>query len=253
MISVVIPTFNYGKFLAEAIESVINQTYADWEMVVIDDASTDNTSIIINKYHNIQIRYFKNIVNLGVDKTVNLGIKYARGEYLCLLSADDWLPDNSLEVRLNQLLADGASAVHGGLTRIEKGERTFIAPANTVDKGALRKFLQGQKPKNEGINNATFLWKKEILNKINRDISANNYHHSDYETALKTIIQSNTTITKTNTYFYRIHDKSLLEQAKAREGWEVSRQDLEKKYLGYLLSLAYLPEIQPVSPFLSSI
>lgn len=94
-VSVIIPCYNAEKFIKQAIESVFNQTFEDYEIILVDDASTDKSLEIIKEYAKIKgIRYFKNEENRGIGFTRARGVKEAKGEYLCFLSADDlFMPD----------------------------------------------------------------------------------------------------------------------------------------------------------------
>ena len=90
-VSVVIPTHNYGRFLPAAIDSVLAQTYQDYEVIVIDDGSTDDTPGVIAPYLN-RIHYERQ-ENRGISATRNRGIELAKGEFIAFLDADDeWLP-----------------------------------------------------------------------------------------------------------------------------------------------------------------
>jgi len=104
MISVIIPAYNSDKYISEAIRSVLRQTCTDYEIIVIDDGSTDRTrEIIENEFP--QVRYFY-IPNQGVSKARNCGIQRARGEFIAFLDADDlWLPEK-LEKQLEVFKAD---------------------------------------------------------------------------------------------------------------------------------------------------
>lgn len=91
-ISVIIPTYNCGKYIPEAIDSVLSQTYKDLEIIVIDDGSTDNTKEVLKKYEG-KIRYICRERG-GVSKARNSGLKIASGQYIAFLDADDiWLPE----------------------------------------------------------------------------------------------------------------------------------------------------------------
>jgi glycosyltransferase involved in cell wall biosynthesis len=89
-VSVVMPTFNYGRFLDEAILSVLNQTYTDFELIIVDNHSLDNTDAVVNKYlSDPRVHYHKNEKNIGLVNNWNLCLSYANGEYIKFLNADD--------------------------------------------------------------------------------------------------------------------------------------------------------------------
>ncbi len=95
-ISVIIVTYNYGKFIKDALESILRQSFTDYEVIVVDDGSTDNTSAIVDSWiipFNGRLRYFRKD-NEGVAMARNYGISKARGEYVAFLDADDvWFKD----------------------------------------------------------------------------------------------------------------------------------------------------------------
>lgn len=88
--SVILPVYNRQKFIAKAIESVLAQTYTDFELIVVDDASTDDTARIVHSYDDIRIRYVKNETNIERCNSRNRGIAMARGTYICFLDSDDY-------------------------------------------------------------------------------------------------------------------------------------------------------------------
>ena len=105
LISVVIPAYNAGQFLDETLESVLSQTYENWECIIVNDGSTDNTESIAKKWCEKDARFcyfYKE--NSGVSDTRNLGIKEARGEYIAFLDADDLYMPNFLDVCLENLV-----------------------------------------------------------------------------------------------------------------------------------------------------
>jgi len=97
-ISIIIPTYNSAQYICEAIESVLNQTYKDFEIIVVDDGSTDNTKEVIKPYLN-KMKYIYQ-QNSGPSAARNRGIQEAKGEYIAFLDADDiWLPQK-LELQI---------------------------------------------------------------------------------------------------------------------------------------------------------
>jgi len=99
LVSILITTYNRAPFVIEAIESVINSTFQEWELIIVDDHSVDNTSELVKKYlSNNRIRYFKNERNLGQFENRNKAATLARGEYLKYLDSDDMLYPHSLAI-----------------------------------------------------------------------------------------------------------------------------------------------------------
>ncbi|MBL4655574.1 MAG: glycosyltransferase [Bacteroidia bacterium] len=96
--SIILPTYNRADFLPKAVESVLSQKYEDYELIIIDDASTDNTSILIDKYSDVRIRYLINEKNIERSASRNKGIREAKGKYICFLDSDDYYLDNHLKV-----------------------------------------------------------------------------------------------------------------------------------------------------------
>jgi len=89
LVSVVMPVYNGDRYLREAIESILNQTFTDFEFIIINDGSTDKTEEIILSYDDKRISYVKNESNLKISETLNKGIALAQGEYIARMDADD--------------------------------------------------------------------------------------------------------------------------------------------------------------------
>ena len=103
--SVIVPLYNKAPYVKKALDSVISQTFSDWECIIVDDGSTDNSAIICEKYLKdkfetinlkLEIRILRQ-PNSGVAKARNVGVENSQGEYLCFLDADDWWEANFLE------------------------------------------------------------------------------------------------------------------------------------------------------------
>ncbi|MEE9274082.1 MAG: glycosyltransferase family 2 protein, partial [bacterium] len=102
-VTVYIPAHNYGRYVIQAVESVLRQTMDDWELIVIDDGSTDNTAELLEQYRgHPQIRIIEQ-ENKGLNVTNNIALRLASGEYLMRLDADDYLDENILLVLSNVL------------------------------------------------------------------------------------------------------------------------------------------------------
>ena len=115
MISIIIPAYNAADYLAQTIESVLNQTYSDFELILIDDGSTDRTREIIKDYQckDARIKYFYK-ENGGVSSARNLGLQKATGDFVSFLDSDDLWDRRFLESMYHKLVAGGELACFCG-------------------------------------------------------------------------------------------------------------------------------------------
>lgn len=94
LVSIIMPSCNTAPYIAESIQSVIDQTYKDWELIIVDDCSTDNTDEVITSLHDERIRYFKNEKNGGAAVSRNKALRKAKGKWIAFLDSDDlWNPE----------------------------------------------------------------------------------------------------------------------------------------------------------------
>lgn len=102
LVSIIIPTFNRGYLIRRALKSCLNQSYANIEVVVVDDCSSDNTEEIVNSLKDKRIRYFRNSKNMGGCFSRNKGIELSRGDYINFLDDDDELREDKIELQLKK-------------------------------------------------------------------------------------------------------------------------------------------------------
>lgn len=103
LISIVLPTYNRGYIIEEAIKSVIEQTYTNWELIVVDDGSTDNTETLMTKYIDSRIIYIRENLNRGANFCRNLGVRNAKGNFIAFLDSDNRWERNKLECQFTKL------------------------------------------------------------------------------------------------------------------------------------------------------
>ncbi|MCP8319033.1 MAG: glycosyltransferase, partial [Candidatus Methylarchaceae archaeon HK01B] len=98
-ITILMSVYNGEKYLREAIDSILNQTFKDFEFLIINDGSTDRTVEILRSYHDSRIKIITNEKNMGLTKSLNKGLKIARSEYVARMDADDISYPRRLEVQ----------------------------------------------------------------------------------------------------------------------------------------------------------
>lgn len=127
-VSAIIPAYNRRQFIEETIESVINQTYDNIEIIIIDDGSTDGSREILEGYKNkIVLLEHENRINKGQSASINLGIKYASGQYIAILDSDDlWEPDKiRLQVEYLEMHEDTGLVYGNGVAVNEDGNYLY--------------------------------------------------------------------------------------------------------------------------------
>lgn len=134
-VSVIIPTYNRAHTIKRAILSVLNQTYQGFEIIVVDDCSTDNTREVIEKFGDKRIRYIRKKANKGAAAAGNTGIKAVRGEYIVFLDSDDkWLPNKLDEqIKVLKVTSPKVGVVYTETQRLMRGQEFFI-PNPKIDK-----------------------------------------------------------------------------------------------------------------------
>lgn len=102
LLSIIIPVYNHEHYVGKAIESVINQTYQNWELIIIDDGSKDNSVEVAKKYKDSRIQIIVQ-ENAGAHNAINRGLQMAKGEYLAVLNSDDIYEDERFEIMIREM------------------------------------------------------------------------------------------------------------------------------------------------------
>ncbi len=204
-VSVIIPTYNRADFIEDAVESVLCQTYKDYEIIIVDDGSTDNTKDVLQRFHN-KIRYiYKN--NGGVASARNTGIKHAQGAYIAYLDSDDlWLPER-LKFGVQALDSDkNIGLFFSDCHRVSNGERdskTYF-DAYKPYSGFVFKQLYMQ----DFIPTSTVLVRKDCL-RLSGMFDGNLPLCEDYDLWLRISTCFKINYTKMPLAIYRTHSKSI--------------------------------------------
>ncbi|MBA7491966.1 hypothetical protein ES702_02514 [subsurface metagenome] len=120
-VSVCMPNYNFGHFIGQAIQSVLEQTFADFELIIVDDASTDNSVAIIKSFSDERVKFYQNEKNIGRVKNINKCLSLASGEYVTILPSDDIYLPASLQRRVQVLDSEpGVGLVYSSAGTIDE-------------------------------------------------------------------------------------------------------------------------------------
>lgn len=143
LVSIIIPCFNYAHFLGEALESVLAQTYMNWECIIINDGSPDNTEEVALKYCKKDNRlkyYYKE--NGGHSSARNFGVSHSSGKYILPLDADDTISDNYIDAAVKKIESDpNIKLVTGQVQHFGDVHEKFIMPAYSIKSYLVVNFI----------------------------------------------------------------------------------------------------------------
>lgn len=164
LVSVIMPAYNVEKYVGLAIESILNQSYKDFEFIIIEDCSSDKTLSIIQNFakQDKRIVVLRNSENMGVTKSLNKGVKEAKGSYVIRMDADDWSYPDRFKLQI-QLMEDNSEVVVSG-SYIEvcnaKLHPKYIRKYH-IDDASIRKHLFRYSP----FAHPATIWRADILKK----------------------------------------------------------------------------------------
>jgi len=208
LISVIMPAYNAEKFIAVAIDSVIVQTFLSWELIIVDDGSTDNTAVIVKEFEkkDDRIRYIGQ-QHGGQGKARNNGILHSQSEFVAFLDADDvWMPEK-LDKQIALMRDNDVDLVFSDayIFKNKPGEITKlnIKPGHYSGDDAVRQFLSSNH-----IPLLTALGKKSSIHKVN-GFSERTDIHEDYDLWLRMLINGSSFLgINSPLAYYRVHAAS---------------------------------------------
>lgn len=163
LVSIITPTYNCGKFIGETIESVLRQTYQNWELIIVDDCSQDNTKAVVERYLNQdrRIKYFLLETNCGAAVARNKAMEMASGKYMAFLDSDDlWLPQK-LEQQIAFMEANHYNFVCTAYEQIDEAGRPLDKIISVKDKTDYNGILLSCP-----VGNSTVMYNVEKLGKF---------------------------------------------------------------------------------------
>lgn len=201
LVSIIMPSYNTGRLIGESIESVINQTYSNWELLIVDDHSTDHTEEVVRSFPDDRIRFFSNEENLGAALSRNRAMREARGEWIAFLDSDDLWEPEKLEKQIDFMQRNGYVFSYHDYEKIDENSK----PLNIYVTGP--KVVTRQMMYNYGYPGClTFMYSAKEFGLIQiKDIKKNN----DYAILLKACKMADCHLLPENLARYRVRKVSM--------------------------------------------
>lgn len=221
-VSIVLPVYNGANHISDSIQSIINQTYQNWELIIVNDCSTDNTLQIVNEYadKDDRIKVFSNEKNLKLPKTLNAGFEKATGEYFTWTSDDNMYKPMAIKKLAMELDGDSTlSMVYSNYTNID-------AEGNVIGEGMLQsaEFLVAG-----NVCGASFMYTAEAAKQIGM-YDANLFLAEDYDYWIRMMKYGRIKHIEESLYLYRRHADSLTETKRALINMQTYKA-IEKNFL----------------------
>lgn len=171
MVSIIIPSYNREKEISRAINSILQQTYENYEIIVVDDGSTDHTGSVVRNFKDERIRYIRLEQNQGAGHARNIGIQEARYDYIAFLDSDDeWMPDK-LNLQMTKLLSveENFGMVYCRMSGYQRhSDARFICPPMELKSEVLEGELFEKLLLHNVIGTPTVLLRRECLEQVGR-------------------------------------------------------------------------------------
>ena len=204
LVSIIMPSWNTAKFIAESIQCVIDQTYTKWELLIVDDCSTDNTDEVVRPFlKDERIKYYKNEKNSGAALTRNRAMREAQGEWIAFLDSDDlWMPEK-LERQIQFMNDNGYVLSYHEYVKIDEDDNPlniYVSGPDVVNKRRMYNY--------DYIGQLTMMYSAKHFGLIQiKDIKKNN----DYAIRLQLFKKEGTKayLLKENLAKYRIRKRSI--------------------------------------------
>lgn len=205
LVSVIMPAYNAQEFIAEAIQSVLAQTYTHWELIIINDGSTDQTQIIAQQFaeQDQRIRLITQ-KNQGVSTARNTGLSQAQGGYISFIDSDDKYHDTYLEKLYHQAQKTGADFVYCGIFH-QKINKNF--PSKFTEKEILHEIYVKHE---EVVSIYAILFKKDLIRNLTFDITEKIGEDQQFVVTCLLRAKNNTSCIPETLYFYRWNPSSAI-------------------------------------------
>lgn len=205
-VSVILSVYNGEKYIKQAIESILHQTFKDFELIIIDDGSTDNTSFVLDGFNDSRIIRVKNEKNIGLVKSLNKGLNIAKGEFIARMDADDVSVSDRFEKQIAYLDKHKDIGVLGTYMEQvdDKGKTLSLFKVPESHKDILCRMLSGT-----AIVHASVVMRRNILMSVG-SYNPEFLHTEDTELWTRLILKTHFANLPEVLYIRRIHKNSIM-------------------------------------------
>jgi len=216
LVSIIMPVYNAGGFLVTAIESIKNQTYENWELIAVNDGSTDNSFVILKRLakKDKRIRVFSLKENQGVGAAANLAIRKARGKFLARFDADDLMPKNRLQLQINYLkIHPEILAVGGQCVIIDEKNRLLGKKTFPINDDKIRKmsFIT------MSLQAGSMMINRSKLPKDFKYYSVKHHYFEDHELLFKLLLLGKVANLSQTLLYYRQHNENTIKKIRIKK------------------------------------
>lgn len=239
-ISLIVPIYNVEQYLSQCIDSILTQTFTDFELLLIDDGSSDNSGTICDKYAQIdsRIKVFHK-TNEGASAARNLGIEHATGEWINFIDSDDWIPSDYLETIMNDINIADLTFWGCSIHRTDNSQ-TCYRPSEryATEKNEIESYLAYLKNNSQQFEYLGYTWNKLFKTPIIKDnnirfIKNLNMREDEVFTLSYAKHIHSIRIKSSPLYNYRIINNSLTHRAKTQNEYLLLIKELTKVLTGY--------------------
>jgi len=228
-VTVLMPVYESAPYLREAIDSILGQTFSDFELLIMDNASTDDGPAIVASYQDPRIRYVRNEENLGLPASLNRGLKLAKGEFIARMDSDDRSVSDRLERQVSFLDKHSDIGICGGhIIKIMQGKRFLVKyPLSHEDIRVSLLF-------NSSLAHPTVMIRRSVLDEGRFSYSENIGNSEDYELWTRITAQVQSANLDRVLLEYRCHDSQLSTENYFLNMW--MRNQIHRRMLQLLIS-----------------
>ena len=225
-ISVIMPVYNSEKYLVQSIDSILNQTYEDFEFIIIDDGSTDNSLSIINSYKDNRIKVITNKNNIGISQSLNIGILNSSGDYIVRMDSDDISLLNRFEKQLGFMESNSGVSICGCNMYIIKDSKKVSETKYCLDSSEIKTdMLFGRTPfahptimmRSSFVHSCSLKYNNSAIYAEDLELYCNYCHQAKYANINKCL------------HIYRIHNDSV--SVKYKETQKSNAKLIIKRFL----------------------